>query len=467
MAVFEIPEMLDAGEYHIDVSYLGSEKYNAADGATDFTVAKKEITMNVTIDKDYRDITVNVNLSEKLDGNLTVLVNNTPYTLSYTNGTGSLILKNLTYGNYTISAVFTKDNYQTVNVSENVEINSIKTVLEAENVVMYYRDGTRFAVVLRDIYGNPLANMDVIISINGRDYVKQSDENGTASLGLNLESKNYTVVTTFGGNSKYFGTRSNNTVSILSTLISKDIVKYYRNGTQFYATVLDFKGNPLANTTVMFNINGVFYNKTTDENGTAKLNIWLRPGKYIITIFNLVTGEQAGNNVTVLSKIVENYDLVKYYKNASKFSVKILDSQGYPVEGTIVTFNINGVFYYKETDANGIASLAINLRPGKYVITTMYGQYDVGNNVTVLPTLQTSDLKMKYLDGSAFNARVVDGQGNPLANQIVTFNVNGVFYNKVTNDEGIASLNIRLMKGEYIITSIYNGFETGNTIKIQ
>ena len=467
LAVFEIPEMLDAGEYHIDVSYLGSEKYNAADGAADFTVAKKEITMNVTIDKDYRDITVNVNLSEKLDGNLTVLVNNTPYTLSYTNGTGSLIFKNLTYGNYTINAVFTKDNYQTVNVSENVEINSIKTVLEAENVVMYYRDGTRFAVVLRDIYGNPLANMNVTISINGRNYVKQSDENGTASLGLNLESKNYTVVTTFGGNSKYFGTRSNNTVSILSTLLSKDIVKYYRNGTQFYATVLDFKGNPLANTTVMFNINGVFYNKTTDENGTAKLNIWLRPGKYIITIFNLVTGEQAGNNVTVLSKIVENYDLVKYYKNASKFSVKILDSQGYPVEGTIVTFNINGVFYYKETDSNGIASLAINLRPGKYVITTMYGQYDVGNNVTVLPTLQTSDLKMKYLDGSAFNARVVDGQGNPLANQIVKFNVNGVFYNKVTNDEGIASLNIRLMKGEYIITSIYNGFETGNTIKIQ
>ena len=467
LAVFEIPEMLDAGEYHIDVSYLGSEKYNAADGAADFTVAKKEITMNVTIDKDYRDITVNVNLSEKLDGNLTVLVNNTPYTLSYTNGTGSLIFKNLTYGNYTISAVFTKDNYQTVNVSENVEINSIKTVLEAENVVMYYKDGTRFAVVLKDINGNPLANMDVTISINGRDYVKQSDENGTASLGLNLESKNYTVVTTFGGNSKYFGTRSNNTVSILSTLLSKDIVKYYRNGTQFYATVLDFKGNPLANTTVMFNINGVFYNKTTDENGTAKLNIWLRPGKYIITIFNLVTGEQAGNNVTVLSKIVENYDLVKYYKNASKFSVKILDSQGYPVEGTIVTFNINGVFYYKETDSNGIASLAINLRPGKYVITTMYGQYDVGNNVTVLPTLQTSDLKMKYLDGSAFNARVVDGQGNPLANQIVKFNVNGVFYNKVTNDEGIASLNIRLMKGEYIITSIYNGFETGNTIKIQ
>lgn len=244
LAVFEIPEMLDAGEYQAGVSYLGSEKYNLANSTADFTVAKKEITMNVTIDKDYRDITVNVNLSEKLDGNLTVLVNNTPYTLSYTNGTGSLILKNLTYGNYTINAVFTKDNYRTVNVSENVEINSIKTVLEAENVVMYYKDGTRFAVVLKDIGGNPLANMNVTISINGRDYIRQSDENGTASIAINLDSKNYTVVTTFGGTSKYFGTSINNTVSILSTIISKDIVKYYRtahNFTQLFWTSTEIR----------------------------------------------------------------------------------------------------------------------------------------------------------------------------------------------------------------------------------
>lgn len=466
-AVFSVPEILTAGEYQAIVSYLGSEKYNLANNSVNFTVAKKEINMNVTIDKDYRDITVNVNLSEKLDGNLTVLVNNTSYTLTYINGTGSLIFKNLTYGNYTINVTFTKDNYQSINVSENVEINSIKTVLETENVVMYYKNGTRFVVVLKDIDGNPLANMNVTISINGRDYIKQTDENGTAFMSLNLDSKNYTVVTTFNGTSKYFGTSANNTVSILPTIISKNIVKYYRNGTQFYVTVLDFNGNPLTNTTVRFNIHGVFYNKTTDENGTAKLNIQLRPGNYIITVFNLVTGEQTGNNVTVLSKIVENYDLVKYYQNASRFSVKILDNQGYPVEGTIVTFNINGVFYYKETDSKGIASLGINLRPGKYVITTMYGQYEVGNTVTVLPTLETSDLNMKYNDGSAFRAKVVDGQGNPLANQNVTFNVNGVFYNKVTNDEGIASLNIKLMKGEYIITSMYNGFETGNTIKIQ
>ena len=100
----------------------------------------------------------------------------------------------------------------------------------------------------------------------------------------------------------------------------------------------------------------------------------------------MVTGEQAGNNVTVLSKIVENYDLVKYYKNASKFSVKILDSQGYPVEGTIVTFNINGVFYTRQTNNDGLATLDINLMPGKYIITAIepVTGLDMGYGVTVL-----------------------------------------------------------------------------------
>ena len=77
-----------------------------------------------------------------------------------------------------------------------------------------------------------------------------------------------------------------------------------------------------------------------------------------------------------------------------------------------------------------------------------------------------SDLSMKYLDGSKFTAQTLDGQGNPLTNQNVSFNINGVLYHKVTDKEGIASLNITLLAGEYIITSYWNDFQVGNTIKI-
>ena len=35
----------------------------------------------------------------------------------------------------------------------------------------------------------------------------------------------------------------------------------------------------------------------------------------------------------------------------------------------------------------------------------------MGNKVTVLPTLVTHDLTMKYMDGSRFTVQTLDGQG--------------------------------------------------------
>ena len=73
---------------------------------------------------------------------------------------------------------------------------------------------------------------------------------------------------------------------------------------------------------------------------------------------------------------------------------------------------------------------------------------------------------MKYHNGSTFNATTLDGQGNPLANQTVRFNINGVFYNRITGDDGVASLNINLNRGKYIVTSIWNDYQVGNKITI-
>ena len=96
----------------------------------------------------------------------------------------------------------------------------------------------------------------------------------------------------------------------------------------------------------------------------------------------------------------------------------------------------------------------------------MFDGLAIGNNINVLPTLVTNDLSMKYLDGSKFTAQTLDGQGNPLANQTVFFNVNGVLYNRTTGADGFAKLLIRLNPGKYIITSIWNGYQVGRTITI-
>ena len=73
---------------------------------------------------------------------------------------------------------------------------------------------------------------------------------------------------------------------------------------------------------------------------------------------------------------------------------------------------------------------------------------------------------MHYRDGSKFIVHLVDGQGNPYPNQTITFNINGVLYNRITDSGGHARLNINLQPGYYIITSSFNGASISNTIKI-
>ena len=200
----------------------------------------------------------------------------------------------------------------------------------------------------------------------------------------------------------------------------------------------------------------------------AKLNINLNQGEYIITAMNPKTGEKASNNIIVVSRLVENKDLIKYYRNDSQYVVRAIGDNGKPVgAGKVVVFNINGVMYERTTNASGHAKLNINLAPGDYIITAEYEGCKVSNNIKVLSILSASDLVMSYKDGSSFKATLVDGKGKPLANAKVQFNVNGVFYTRTTNSSGVARLNINLMAGKYIVTSSYNGCNIANTILIK
>ncbi|WP_288570008.1 DUF3344 domain-containing protein [uncultured Methanobrevibacter sp.] len=332
--------------------------------------------------------------------------------------------------------------------------------LTVENLEKYYGGSEKLNATLKDGAGNPIANKTITFTINGQKYNRTTNSNGIASLAINLRPGVYDVTTMYYNMSVY------SNVVVKTTIESKDLVKMYQNGTQFFATFLGTDGKPLANNTkVTFNINGVFYTRQTNENGVARLNINLRHGEYILTAINPVNSESEGFNITVKS-LIESSDLTKHYRNDSKFEVKIYNKDGTLAINKNVTFNINGVFYNRITDSNGVARLNINLRPGNYIITTIFEGLTIGNNINVLPTLVTSDLSMKYLDGSKFTAQTLDGQGNPLTNQNVSFNINGVLYQKVTDKEGIASLNITLLAGEYIITSYWNDFQVGNTIKI-
>jgi hypothetical protein len=461
--------VLGIGDYEVTVIYNGNAKYNATNITKTFSIGKisdYNVTLNTTDVVAGENSTLVIILPEDATGVVNVTVGKDSYKANVTDGVASVKINSLIAGDYKVNVTYSGDKtYEVSNNVFNLAVNPMKVNLNISDVVMFYRDGTRMVAILTDIKGNPIANATVYFTINGKTYARTTDTNGTASLAINLISKIYNATILYNGSDIYDKLSKNITVTVNPTILANDTVLMYMDGTVFVAKFLDKTGKALTNASVKFNINGVFYTRITDNDGVAKLNIRLRPGSYILTAYNNVTGEEKGFDITVKSLIVAN-DLTKYYLNATRFEATIYNKNGTLAINKNVTFNINGVFYTRQTNENGVVGLNINLRPGNYIITTMFDGLAIGNNINVLPTLVTNDLSMKYLDGSKFTAQTLDGQGNPLANQNVSFNINGVLYHRVTDKDGMASLNIRLMSGDYIITSYWNDFQVGNTVKI-
>ena len=352
------------------------------------------------------------------------------------------------------------------NVTYSKSEDTREPVIYGEDLSMYYKNGSRYEVsIYQDgkIINSQNNDSKVIFNVNGVNYTKEL-VNGKASIGINLNPGNYTI-TTFYHYTDGLATKTNN-IEVLSTILANDVVKFFRNGTQYCAKFLDGCGSPLVNASVIFNINGVFYKKQTDDNGMAKLNINLRPGVYILTAMHPDT-LMYGSNITVLSTILAN-DVVKFFRNGTQYCAKFLDGCGSPLVNASVTFNINGVLYKKQTDYEGIARLNINLFPGKYILTAMHPDgLMYGYNITVLSTIHGDDIVKFFRNGTQYCAKFLDGCGSPLVNASVTFNINGVFYKKQTDDNGMARLNINLFPGEYILTAIHlNGEEKANIIKV-
>jgi hypothetical protein len=461
--------VLGVGDYEVTVIYNGNAKYNATNITKTFSIGKisdYNVTLNTTNVVAGENSTLVIILPEDATGVVNVTVGKDSYKANVTGGVASVKINSLIAGDYKVNVTYSGDKtYEVSNNVFNLAVNPMKVNLNISDVVMFYRDGTRMVAILTDIKGNPITNATVYFTINGKTYARTTDTNGTASLAINLISKIYNATILYNGSDIYDKLSKNITVTVNPTILANDTVLMYMDGTVFVAKFLDKTGKALTNASVKFNINGVFYTRITDNDGVAKLNIRLRPGSYILTAYNNVTGEEKGFDITVKSLIVAN-DLTKYYLNATRFEATIYNKNGTLAINKNVTFNINGVFYTRQTNENGVVGLNINLRPGNYIITTMFDGLAIGNNINVLPTLVTNDLSMKYLDGSKFTAQTLDGQGNPLANQNVSFNINGVLYHRVTDKDGMASLNIRLMSGDYIITSYWNDFQVGNTVKI-
>ena len=305
------------------------------------------------------------------------------------------------------------------------------------------------------------ANSNEVLFADNNQIIQNSDEvsldsetsltYNDASSGSNIESSSKIPIADENGvlfNDKSDNIPMDHSPNHSSLRLQNDTV-YYGNQAQYL--LKDISGNPLANAKVTISINGMDYEKTTDNNGIAKLTIKLISNKkYNITASykgdSQIPAMTSRNVLTVIPTITAE-DVEKIFRNKTQYYPKLTDSNGKALKDTNVTMNINGVFYTKTTNDKGIATQNINLNPGKYIITstnTATGE-SISNTIIVKANMDQNKELVKYFrNDTQYNIRALDEQGNPIAKQNVTFNINGVFYTKTTNDKGIATQNINL-----------------------
>lgn len=102
------------------------------------------------------------------------------------------------------------------------------STIQSDDLTKYYRNESKFHATFFNT-NHTLINTNITFEVNGRLYTKTTNNQGVASIGINLRPGIYYITST----NPVDNSSNINKITVLSTIISEDIVKYYRNNTHY------------------------------------------------------------------------------------------------------------------------------------------------------------------------------------------------------------------------------------------
>ena len=146
-----------------------------------------------------------------------------------------------------------------------------------------------------------------------------------------------------------------------------------RIGEYFKVILKDENNRSLSNKTVQIALNGKIYTRTTDENGSAELQINIaNSGIYTLAIY--FAGDEYYNSSFAVEKLTVkkqspklNVSNLNYKSTVKSKTLKacLITAYGNPIKYARVSFTINGKTYSATTDSNGFASVKVSLATKK------------------------------------------------------------------------------------------------------
>ena len=452
VAKFEI-EDLAFGDKTVAVKYSGDSNYLANSTTTNFTVSKRNSTVNVSdISIDVgEDAVINVTVPENATGWVHVTIGNNTYAIKVEDGKGSTTISGLSSGTYDVEAVYLGDDqYLPSNNTFTIKVSKVPSSvnISVENITV----GDKAVIditVPEDVCGN------VTVTVNGKNHtVFVSGGHGTLVI-PDLPVGNYTVEAIFDGCKKY--EPSNNTAQFTVSKI-KSVIRPIDLGNNTVIVVVP--ENATGNVTIKVGNNTYVANVT---NGTATITLDNEtPGTHDITVIYSGDDNHTSTSVDSTVNIIKLDTPIKVSVKDIKVGDDEVVTVTLPKDATgKVTFEIDGRKYTVDVK-DGKATVNIpNLAAGSKTIAVSYS-----GDAKYLPNTSTAKFKVSKREStiSAKSKNINVGTDEVIIVNVpkdatgrVLVNINGVgYYANVIN--GVAKVIIpELPSGKYTAKVTYEG----------
>ena len=481
-----IPINMAAGTYTITATHIEEGSYGESSAKATVTVyqlASSIKSSNMKLDtiygKEY-SITLRDSNGNAISGQkVTFSVNKKTYkATTNSKGVAKVKIKIKKNGKYKITIKFAgAAQYKAASAKKTitVKIGSTKTKLALKKLTTYPDSGKYYSAKLTTKKGKAIKGQKITFTVNGNTYIKKTNKKGVAKFKIAIiKTGKYKVTARYNGTSKYRGTTKKNYIKIKTgskkaKIVSKNVYMNPNSGEYYSITLKNNKGKAMKKAIIRFTVNKKTYKVKTNSKGVAKVKINLNSGKYSIkTQFagnSKFKAKTASNTINVRTKTAISSNDANYtYLSEKPYSVVLKDASGKAVKGKTIYFTVNNKQYNAVTDANGAATVQLNLPIGNYTITSKFNTDNdyVASSKTSRISVENASIILETYDKTyasdskkTYHAIVKDEQGNPYKSQNVVFTINGAEINASTNDNGVASIELDLSENAEITSSIY------------
>ena len=260
-----------SGINKINITYSGDNNYHSSSKIINITVLKWDISsneMNISVTNHTTPV-FTITLPINTTGQITVKINNKEHTIGLIGGIATLKISNLIPGNYRATVTYLGDDIYNP-ISTDVMFSVPKPVLIANDVNMLYTSGFKYEVYIT-ASGSPVIGKTVTFTINGKQITAVTDNNGYASVKIDLPPKSNKYAVTC----EYQGVKITNKVKVNSIINAKNFkVKKSAKILKIKVSLKKVNGKYLNGKKITLKFKGKKYTAKTNKKGGAifKLN---------------------------------------------------------------------------------------------------------------------------------------------------------------------------------------------------